>query len=153
MREKFKKSVVALAVIIVGAMTFTACTAADDSEVVNHNIDKAAKNFEVYRRVVAVNTQTDSYLLSIEGRCDITPKKGRVLVTCKVADGDGADSYKRHQIYTTANRVAVVVEQLEAVKASAYHYRMTFKPQTIVPDVDFRGSTSDNPLSDKGDGQ
>lgn len=103
--------------------------------------------------MIAVNTQSDQYLLSIEGRCDITPKKGRVLVTCKVADGNGADAYKRHQIYTTGNRVAVVVEQLQPINVSAYHYRMTFKPQSILPDPDFKGSASDNPLSNKNDGQ
>lgn len=27
--------------------------------------------------------------------------------------------------------------------ASAYHYRVTFKPQSIIPDVDFRGSAAE----------
>jgi len=26
---------------------------------------------------------------------------------------------------------------------SAYHYRVTFKPQTILPDIDFRGSSTE----------
>ena len=148
MKNKIK---VALAGLIVGGFAVSACST--DADVVNKNIDTASENFEVFRRVVAVNTQTDEYLLQIEGRCDITPKKGRVLVTCKVSDGNGVNAYKRHQIYTNGNRVAVVVEQLEAVNVSAYHYRMTFKPQYILPDPDFRGSATDTPLTDKGDGQ
>ena len=148
-----KKQITTALAVVALAAGVTACEGPDDSEVVNHNLDKAAQNFEIFRRVVAANTESDAYLLQIEGRCDISPKTGRVLVTCKVADGDGADAYKRHQIYTTGNRVAVVVEQLEAVNASAYHYRMTFKPQAILPDPDFRGSATDNPVSDKGDGQ
>ena len=138
-------ALIALPIVLFGA---TACFS-DDADVVNENLTKASKNFEINRRVVAVNTQTDAYLLSIEGRCDVTPKADRVLVTCKVAKGKGDDSYKRHQIYTNKNRVAVVVEQLEATKTSAYHYRMTFKPQSIVPDVDFRGSTDELPSEQK----
>lgn len=145
------KGIVGVVCAVMLGFGLMACST--DADVVNKNIDTASENFEVFRRVVAVNTQTDEYLLQIEGRCDITPKKGRVLVTCKVSDGNGVNAYKRHQIYTTGNRVAVVVEQLEAVNVSAYHYRMTFKPQSILPDPDFKGSATDTPLSDKGDGQ
>ena len=31
-------------------------------------------------------------------------------------------------------------EQLDGARVSAYHYRVVFKPQTIIPDIDFRGS-------------
>jgi len=141
---------VALAVLITSAGLMLAACTEDDSDVVNHNITKAAKNFEVNRRIVAVNGITDKIQLQIEGRCDIDPKKGRVFVTCKVAEG--ADSYVRHQVYTSDN-IFLVVEQGEPIKASAYHYRFTYKPQTLLPDPDFRGSMDDNPLSDKGDGQ
>ena len=40
-----------------------------------------------------------------------------------------------------------VVEQGEATKTSAYHYRVTFKPQTILPDFDARVSTEELPTS------
>ena len=33
-----------------------------------------------------------------------------------------------------------VAEQLDGAQVSAYPYRVVFKPQTIVPDIDFRGS-------------
>ena len=35
------------------------------------------------------------------------------------------------------------VAQLDAAKASAYHYRVTFKPQAILPDIDFRSSAKE----------
>ena len=31
-------------------------------------------------------------------------------------------------------------EQLDGAQGSAYHYRVVFEPQTIIPDIDFRGS-------------
>ena len=30
-------------------------------------------------------------------------------------------------------------EQLESKDVSVYHYRVIFKPQVIIPDIDFRG--------------
>ena len=140
MHKKILFPIIAIFTIFAMPFVATGCTA-DDSEVVNENLDKAAQNFEINRRVVVVNGVTDKYQLEIEGLCDMSPKDGRILVTCKT----GKSEYKRHQIYTSDN-VFVVVEQLESVKASAYHYRVTYKPQTIIPDVDFRGSTDGEEL-------
>lgn len=141
-----KKLAAIIGAVLLLGVSLSACTE-DDADVVNHNLSKAAENFELNRRVVVVNGITDKYMLSIEGLCDIDPKDGRTWITCKVAEGEGKDAYKRHQIYTSDN-VFIVVEQIDAAKVSAYHYRVTFKPQTIVPDVDFRGSTTDTPKID-----
>lgn len=120
-----------------------------DSKVVNENLDVAAEQFEINRRIVALNTITDKYIWDIAGRCDISYKGNpdRAIVTCKVAEGDGQDSYRRNTI-VLADNVTLSNEQLDPVKASAYHYRVVYKPQTIVPDVDFKGSTSDTPKLD-----
>lgn len=141
-----KKIIAVSAVAVVSAATLTSCTE-DDSDVVDHNITKAAKNFEVNRRIVVVNGITDKIQLQVEGRCNIEPGTGKVFITCKVAEGSGNDSYIRHQLYTSDN-VFVVVEQGEPVDVSAYHYRFTYKPQSIIPDPDFRGSTDETPLAD-----
>jgi hypothetical protein len=127
---------------------FTACAEGpDDSDVVDHNITKAAKNFEVQRRIAFVNGITDKIQLQIEGRCNVDPKDDRIFVTCKVAEGEGNDSYIRHQLYRSDN-VFVIIEQGEPIKASAYHYRFTYKPQAIIPDPDFRGSMDETPLAE-----
>jgi hypothetical protein len=56
--------------------------------------------------------------------------------------GDG--QYKKHFLGLSDN-VSYFVEQGDPIKASANHYRVTFKPQSILPDVDFRGSMEDVP--------
>ena len=61
-------------------------------------------------------------------------------VTCKT----GNKQYKKH-ILGLSDNVAYFVEQLEPSNNSAYHYRVTFKPQEIIPDIDFRGSLEDHP--------
>lgn len=110
----------------------------DDAKVASRNLSKAADNFEVNRRIVFYNGITDQYMLTVEGRCSIdTSSTGKTLhVICMTGPGE----YKKHFLGLSDN-VTFFAEQLEGVKASAYHYRVTFKPQQIIPDIDFRGST------------
>jgi hypothetical protein len=140
-----KKPLVAFVTLAAAMLGLTACTD-DDSDVVDHNITKAAKNFEVQRRIVVINGITDAVVMQVEGRCNVEPGERKVWFTCKVADGNDVDSYIRNQVYTGDN-VIVAVEQGEPIQASAYHYRFTYKPQSIIPDPDFRGSMGDTPIA------
>lgn len=106
-----------------------------DAEVASHNLSKAADNFEIDRRVVFLNGITDTYLLSIEGRCSIVDQGNQLEVTCKV----GPDAFKKHFLGLSDN-VSYFVEQLESADVSEYHYRVVFKPEQIIPDVDLRTS-------------
>lgn len=137
-----KKIVTGIVVAVMLALGLSSC--ADDADVVSENLSKAADNFEVNRRVVMFNGITDEYLLVIEGLCSITDDGNQLEVVCKVAK----NGYKKHFLGLSDN-VSYFVEQGEAVDVSAYHYRVTFKPQSILPDPDFRGSTEDNPLREQ----
>ena len=138
-----KRTAKIVASAVVAGVALTGCTA-DDSDVVDKNITKAAKNFEVQRRIVVFNNITDKILLQVEGRCNVDPSGNRIFFTCKVADGTGPDSYVRNQAYVGDN-VTTIIEQGEPIKVSAYQYRVTYKPQTVIPDVDFRGSMDEGP--------
>lgn len=120
-----------------------ACSNADDADVVSANISKAADNFEVNRRIVMFNGITNDYLLVIEGRCNIDDDGKQLEVVCKL----GKDAFKKHFLGLSDN-VSYFVEQGDPIDVSEYHYRVTFKPQSIIPDVDFRGSAEDTPLSE-----
>ena len=136
-----KKALLKLALplgIVAGASVLSACS--DDADVASRNISKAADNFEVNRRVVFFNGITDSYLLSVEGRCSIKADgmDKQLEVTCKT----GPSTYKKHFLGLSDN-VSYFVEQLEPAEVSAYHYRVTFKPQVIIPDGDLRIDLTD----------
>jgi len=133
------KKLFAIITALLIAATMASCTQ-DDADVVSENISKAADNFEVMRRVVMFNGITDEYLLVIEGRCNIEDEGNQLEVVCK----EGPDAYKKHFLGLSDN-VSYFVEQGEPVDVSEYHYRVTFKPQVLLPDVDFRGSTEDLP--------
>lgn len=130
------KSALALALFTVLA----AGSCEDDATIASQNLTKAADNFEINRRVVFYNGITDSYILTVEGRCsmDLNVAGTAFNVICKV----GPSEYKRHSLVLSDNTSAFV-EQMEPVTASVYHYRVTFKPQSIIPDFDFRGSAND----------
>jgi hypothetical protein len=134
--------------IILACLGFiaTGC-GADDATVASENISKAADNFEVERRIVMFNGITDKYLLEVIGRCNIEDEVNQLEVTCKVDEGDEPDSFKKHFLGLSDN-VSYFVEQLDPINVSVYHYRVTFKPQSLIPDPDFRGSSEDTPLSE-----
>ncbi len=127
-------------ILAVAAIPFLLSSCVDDAKVATENIKKAADNFEINRRVVFYNGITDSYILPVEGRCsmDLNGSGTAFNVICKT----GPSEYKRHTLVLSDNTSAFV-EQLESVKVSAYHYRVTFKPQSIIPDVNFRGDASE----------
>jgi hypothetical protein len=100
----------------------------------------SADQFEIERRVVFFNGITDSYLLVIEGRCSIKADAAdaQLEVTCKL----GPDQYKKHFLGLSDN-VTYFVEQLEGADASEYHYRVIFKPESIIPDIDLNIESSE----------
>jgi len=114
------------------ALAVAGCSAAD---VASNNISQDSDNFRVQRRVVFVNGITDQYLLEIEGLCSIKDSKddnskGQLEVTCKVGDSQ----YKKHFLGLSDN-VTYVVEQLEPSTEDVYHYKVVFRPETILPDI------------------
>lgn len=119
-------------------LSLAACE--NDANIASRNLSKAADMFEIERRVIFYNGITGEYLLTIEGRCSLGNfDKARTLsVTCKT----GPDAYKKHFLGLSDN-VTYIVEQLAAKDVSVYHYRVIFKPQVILPDIDFRGDTDE----------
>ena len=112
-----------------------AASCVNDAQIASRNLSLAADNFEIMRRVVFLNGITDTYLLSIEGLCSIADQSNQLEVTCQV----GETEYKKHFLGLSDN-VTYFAEQLDGARVSAYHYRVVFKPQSILPDIDFRGS-------------
>jgi hypothetical protein len=120
---------------LVGLLALAGC---DDAQIASRNLSKAADMFEIDRRVIFYNGITGDYMLSLEGRCSIEDQKNQLEVTCKT----GADAYKKHFLRLSDN-VTYFAEQMESREVSTYHYRVVFKPQTILPDIDFRGDVDE----------
>lgn len=128
-----RKLIATIVTMLLTAVSLVAC--ANDTETVSHNLSQDADNFKVHRRIVFFNGITDKYLLSIEGYCSITDESNQLEVTCKI----GEDTYKKHFLGLSDN-VSYFVEQLEPIESDPYHYKVVFKPETIVPDIEMHTS-------------
>ncbi len=124
-----KKAIIAA---LIGLAALSGCT---DADVASKNLSTAADYFQVNRRIVFYNGITGDYMLTIEGKCSLgnaDPAK-QLTVTCKT----GPTTYKKHFLGLSDN-VTYFVEQLEDANVSAYHYKVVFKPLTIIPDIDIQ---------------
>jgi hypothetical protein len=142
---KMKQNTFVALLIILVMTLLSGCV--DDAQVASHNLVKSADNFEITRRIVFFNGITDNYLLEVEGKCAVFSDRtsnSELEVICKTGD----EQYKKH-FFGLSDNTAYFVEQIDSTHASAYHYRVTFKPQVVVPDVDVRVDLTDGPQSQK----
>lgn len=113
----------------------TACS--KDADIASRNLSAAADQFEITRRIVFYNGITGDYMLTLEGLCSLgnSDSARQLSVTCKT----GPAAYKKHFLGLSDN-VTYFVEQVEGAPVGVYHYRVIFKPQSILPNIDFKGS-------------
>lgn len=116
---------------IVAALTVGLAGCSSDADVASQNLSKAAEQFEITRRIVAINGVTDKYLLVVEGRCSIEFPDDRAEIICKLDDG----SFVKHFVHLSDN-VTVMAEQTNGTDVSTDQYRVIFKPEALVPNVD-----------------
>lgn len=124
-----------ITLLLFAAILIAGCT---DADIASHNLSKAAEQFQIERRIVFYNGITGEYMLSMEGRCSVEHTSSRLAVTCKT----GPDEYKKHYLGLSDN-VTYFSEQVDSAKVSVYHYKVIFKPQAIVPDIDLKTSITD----------
>lgn len=134
----FMKRKIIAPIVLLAMVAGVACTDSK-ADIASHNLSKAAEQFEIERRIVFFNGITDKYLLTVEGRCSVETSDsalhGSLEVTCKV----GPSAYKKHFLGLSDN-VSYFVEQTEAANVDEYHYRVIFRPETLVPDIEINTS-------------
>lgn len=130
-----KKKVAIVVIALLSVAGLSSCSS--DADVASYNLSKAAEQFEVNRRIVFFNGITDKYLLEIQGLCSVESSEsalgGSLEVTCKVSP----TQYKKHFLGLSDN-VSYLVEQIDGATVSAYHYKVIFKPDVILPDFDLK---------------
>jgi len=112
-------------------LALTSCR--QESDVAAYNVSAAAHSFEVNRRAIFYNGITGEYILTIEGLLSVDEEEGRLAVIVKT----GPKEYKKHYLGLSDN-VTYFVEQLDPVTADPFHYRVIFRPATIIPDIEIQ---------------
>jgi hypothetical protein len=118
-----RKIAIKLAVAALALTALAGCTT--DADVASRNLSQEADNFGIVRRIVFIN--------EITGRCSITDANRQLEVTCKIGEGQ----FKKHFLGLSDN-VTYLAEQVDGANVSTSFYKVTFKPTTIVPDVELR---------------
>ena len=121
-------------IFVIIALLISGCS--DDARIAQRNMQKAADNFEIMRRVVFYNAILDKIVMVTEGKCSVEAGNLRTSVICKT----GPNQYIRN-FYGQSDNTVYFVEQMTPVPVNVYHYRRTFKPQALLPDIDFRGDS------------
>ena len=122
-----KKIVAVLLAIVVMATCLVGCTEADN---VNHNLNQAADNFQVTRKITVYNARTDMIILEMEGNMSLSNNTtNELVVTCMT----GPNQYKKNYVYLN-EYVIYVVEDITDTVTDPYHYKVHF--YTAIPDID-----------------
>lgn len=116
------------------ALPLAACSSQADTA--NDNLDRAAENFEVPRRIVGINGITDVVLFSVEGFCSIENDGAKLDVICKVSD----DGDVERTTLGLSDNVTYVSTQIGGVNVDLFRPRVIFRPETIIPDFDLSTS-------------
>jgi hypothetical protein len=121
--------------VLVGLASLLLAACEKDADIASRNLSNAADMFEINRRIVFYNGITGDYILTVEGLCSLGnfDKARELSVTCKT----GPREYKKHFLGLSDN-VTFFAEQIDSAKVSPYHYRVIFKPLSIIPDIEIK---------------
>ena len=96
----------------------------EKSDRVNYNIRREANNFNVYRRVVAINTRLNETLFAVEGYISVgVDSDGDLNVTIQT----GEEEFKLFYAHLGSD-VTYTVIQTEPTDVTPYAYNISFFP-------------------------
>ena len=125
-----KNTTAAIAMSAIGVLVLTGCST--DASVASQNLSKAADQFEVNRRIVAINGISGEVISVTEGNCSLEfPDSWKAEVVCKLEDGSFIKNF-----IIRADNTDIYAEQINGTEADTDQYRTIFKPEAIIPNVD-----------------
>ena len=124
--ETVLKRIICIGIALITAISIAGCRQASR---VNHNVAKEADNFNVERRLSAINARTDKPILELTGYFSISNNsESELVVTCQT----GENEYKVNYVYLN-EWTLYVVEDISGANVDPYHYEINFLPEMIQP--------------------
>lgn len=121
---KIKKIAHVIFMFTVALFIVLMMTGCEKSDRVNYNIRREANNFNVYRRVVAINTRLNETLFAVEGYISVNvDSDGDLNVTIQT----GEEEFKLFYAHL-GNDVTYTVIQTEPSDVTPYAYNISFFP-------------------------
>lgn len=118
----------------VAAIALTACSQAD---VASRNLSQDADSFKIHRDIVFHDDLTDTYIAEIKGLCSLgnDDSAGERTVTCKI----GENTFVK-EIFQMGDNTSVSSIQTQPSETDPFHYKVIFKPETVVPNIELQTS-------------
>lgn len=124
-----KRKIVAVIVSLLAAFAIAGCSS--KASTVSKNISTAADNFQINRQIVFYDIWTGQTILEVDGLCSIDNSTNQqVAVTCEVAPG----KYTKDYLGKSTN-VTWFEHQTSPAHVSDTHYRVIWRPATVVPQI------------------
>lgn len=124
----FLKVLFAISMILVFGIIALICSGCSRAGTVQHNIQKDADKFEVYRKMTFVNLYTGELLYSAEGYFSVQTTydnqyqgQQEIALVFKV----GANKYKM-DYFSIAENVCYVIEQAENTTTNPYYWNIVW---------------------------
>jgi protein involved in sex pheromone biosynthesis len=132
------RTLATIAVSAAAVLALAGCSS--EADTTSYNLSKDADNFKIHRQIVFHNDITDSYIAEVSGLCSLGNDDGahETTVTCKIAP----DKYVK-EIFRMGDNTSVSSIQSEPVDADPYRYKIIFKPEQIIPDIETRTSANE----------
>lgn len=129
---------VSMVIALMMVACFTTGCLDTQADVASYNLSKDAEEFKITRKISFVNGITDNILLTVVGKCSVEFEHEKFVVICKMKDG----SLAKHYMGRSDNSFPII-EQLVGADVNTSHYKVIYRPQSIIPDVDIKGSGKD----------
>ena len=116
-----KNKIVLICIFLI--VILTGCSWENEADTVSYNISKEADNFNVYRRIVVINNESDMVLLEFEGWCSINydGSDNQLEITYRV----GEEQYFKDFIGLN-DRTTYVITQIDSSNVDKYHYEWMY---------------------------
>ncbi|MBT2502997.1 hypothetical protein [Curtobacterium sp. ISL-83] len=130
-----KRTIATVAIAATAVLALAGCTSQADT--VSENLSRDADSFKIHRQIVFYNGITDKYIAEVDGLCSLgnNDSSKQRTVTCKI----GPDKYVK-ETFGLSDNTMVWSLQTEPAKADPYRYKVIFKPESIIPNIETQTS-------------
>lgn len=118
-----KKKIVLASLIGMIMTGLAGCSCQDEADVASYNLSKEADNFNIYRKIKIINSQSDETLLEFEGWCSIYKDHAdnQLEITYRVGEG----LYYKDFVGLN-DRTTYLVTQVDGTNVDKYHYEWLY---------------------------
>ena len=129
------KKIVAAVVVATSLITLSGCTQAERA---SYNASKDADNFNVERRLVVVNTVTDTVLLEVVGKLSVREDRSEGQNQLEVTVLQPDNTIRKHLVGLPPT-VVYTVEDMNGSDVSLSRYQISYMPEAVVP-IEFKNA-------------